>query len=552
MKINRLFSIAAAALMMVACSSEETALNNNPAAGSKMQFTATIAAPGSAATTRTEYSEVTEGEAAGTINVAWKVGDEIALIHNKVKDVATVKTINADGSATINGYVTGATNEADVQLYYPAVRISGVTSDGNPVFDGSVEGKISSQDGTLKYIQDNLDFRVGISTFSVNGSEATLKEAAKMYSQIAIWKLKLKDNASALLEASKVSIKMGSGDYTTSATATLSSPKSELTIATKIPRAIDNVRPITIEATVSNDTYVYSQDNVDVTPGKYYQSTVTMVKTIDLSELQADYEAKDGDVLTGMLGANVKVSIAAGATVTLAGITISGVHNNSYKWAGITCEGDATIVLKDGSTNSVRGFHHKYPGIFVPKDKTLTIKGETLGTGSLEATGSKDNDYGEFWGAGIGGGYEMASGNIVIQGGIITAYGDEYGAGIGSGGCEDYNASCGNITITGGTINATGGRGGAAIGSGGASYSHTPTSCGTITITDGVTKVTATKAGVAPNSIGAGKNGSCGTVTIGGKEGAISESPYTYPAPAIGDVGNPIGFDGGGDPLANN
>ena len=134
MKINRLFSIAAATMMMVACSSEDTALKNTPAAGPQMQFTATIAAPGSGATTRTEYTEVTTGEAAGTINVVWKAGDEIALIHNGVKDVATVKTINADGSATINGIVTGATNEADVQLYYPAALVTSVTNDGNPVF----------------------------------------------------------------------------------------------------------------------------------------------------------------------------------------------------------------------------------------------------------------------------------------------------------------------------------------------------------------------------------------------------------------------------------
>ena len=33
----------------------------------------------------------------------------------------------------------------------------------------------------------------------------------------------------------------------------------------------------------------------------------------------------------------------------------------------------------------------------------------------------------------------------------------------------------------------------------------------------------------ATNSIGAGYGGSCGTVTIGGMEGAISDSPYTYP-----------------------
>ena len=104
-----------------------------------------------------------------------------------------------------------------------------------------------------------------------------------MYSQIAIWKLTLQNgsvNPVTALAASKVTIKMGSGDYTTSATATLSSPNSELTIATQIPRPIDNVRPITIEATVGNNTYVYKQDNVDVTPGKYYQSTVAFGKPV--------------------------------------------------------------------------------------------------------------------------------------------------------------------------------------------------------------------------------------------------------------------------------
>ena len=509
----KLFSIAAAALMMVACSTEDLTQQTQIKTG-EMHFTATIAAP--SGTTRTTYEQ--DGD---NINVKWVVGDEIALIHNKVKDVATVKTINSDGSATITGYVTGATNNADVTLYYPAARISGVTSDGNPVFDGSVEGKISSQDGTPKYIQDNLDFRVGISTFSVNGSEATLKEAAKMLSQIAIWKLKLKDNASALLEASKVSIEMGSGDYTTSATATLSSPKSELTIATQIPRPIDNVRPITIEATVGNDTYVYSQDNVDVTPGKYYQSTVTMTKVIDLSKLTADYEAKDGDVLTGTLGANVKISIADGATVTLDGVTITGENHPRYTWAGITCEGDATIILKDGSTNTVKGFYAFHPGIDVPGDaenpannKTLTIKG----TGSLTASSNGQ-------GAGIGGGYGIACGNIKIEGGTITATGSSDAAGIGSA----NNSSCGSITISGGTITATGGNEGAGIGSG---YKA---KCGDITISGGTIEATG---GTDAAGIGSGyDNGaSCGDITISG--GTVTATG------GIGGAGIGSGYEG--------
>ena len=260
---------------------------------------------------------------------------------------------------------------------------------------------------------------------------------------------------------------------------------------------------------------------------------------IDLSTLTAAYEAQNGDVLTGKLGANVKISIADGATVTLDGVTINGGDNSSYKWAGITCEGDATIILKDGTTNTVKGFYDDYPGIFVPKDKTLTIKGETEGTGSLEAS---SNGHG----AGIGGGYGSSTakncGNIVIQGSVITATGGSNSAGIGSGG----NGSCGDITISGGTVTATGGENAAGIGSG-----YGSASCSKITITDGVTSVTATKGSYSTNSIGAGEYGStCGTVTIGGVEtGFITVSPYIYPAPTIGDVTiDP--FAGGGDPLS--
>ena len=198
---------------------------------------------------------------------------------------------------------------------------------------------------------------------------------------------------------------------------------------------------------------------------------------IDLSKVTSDYTANDADILTGTLGANVKLSIADGATVTLSDVTINGVNTLSCKWAGISCLGDATLIL-DGS-NSVKGFYDSYPGINVPEHKTLTIKG----SGSLDAS---SNGYG----AGIGGGWEVSCGNIVIDGGTITASGGWFAAGIGS----------------------------AVI-----------SSCGTITITKNVTKVTATRGAYAKNSIGLGcANSACGTVTIGGKVGDISQSPYTY------------------------
>ena len=198
---------------------------------------------------------------------------------------------------------------------------------------------------------------------------------------------------------------------------------------------------------------------------------------VDLNSLTSNYTAFDGDILTGTLGKNVKISIASGATVTLRDATINGVNNDAYKWAGINCRGNATIVLE--GSNSVRGFHYHYPGIHIVSGKTLTIRG----SGSLTAS---SNDRG----TGIGGGWWIGCGNIVIEGGTINASGGFMSSGIGGG----YQ-----------------------------------TSCGTITITDGVTSVTAVKGGRAPYSIGASNYGSCGTVTIGGKEtGPISESPYTY------------------------
>ena len=223
--------------------------------------------------------------------------------------------------------------------------------------------------------------------------------------------------------------------------------------------------------------------------------------------------------MTGTLGANVQISIAAGATVTLDGVTINGVNDEIYKWAGITCAGDATIILK--GTNTVKGFYENYPGIHVLENKTLTIKG----TGELTA---RSNGYG----AGIGGGWEINNcGNIIIEGGTITATGGSNAAGIGSG----YQGNCGAIEISGGTVEATGGENGAGIGSGG--YSN----CGAITITAGVTRVTATKGNDATNSIGAGSGGTCGTVTIGGTvywdgsnylnggHGYLEQSSCTYP-----------------------
>ena len=575
--------------MMAACSSEDTAQNNSPAQqGQKVPFSATIAAPGSGAGTRTEYTEVTTGDAAGTINVAWKTGDEIALIHDGKADVVKVETVNADGSATIAGDITVGTDGEAVEVCYPAAAWEWNDEVKGAMKNADYIAKTVAQDGTLKYIQDNLDVRMGAGKLKVDGNKATLSANVSLASQIAIWKLTLQDDAEtpAALKATQVIVKVDEPTATIARTTTLSTPTSTVYLAMDMI----NEENLTIEATVGEDTYSYTNEVTSLERGKYYQRTVTMAKAAtDLSKLTADYTVKNGETLTGTLNGETqpyKITIADGATITLDGVTINGISSSDVKWAGITCLGDATIILKDGSKNTVKGFYEDYPGIQAgPVGKTLIIKGETKGTGSLDASpydGGTEHSYG----AGIGGGLDISCGDINIQGGVITVtggygaagigvgegYGEEnvscatitisggnvtatggYGAaGIGGGYAYNYGVTCGAITISGGTVTAAGGDNAAGIGSG-ESYSGKTNTCGDITVTADVTSVTATKGKNATNSIGAGKDGTCGTITIGGKVYAdgVTISPYTYPEPTIGDVTPLDPFEGGGDPLAD-
>ena len=236
------------------------------------------------------------------------------------------------------------------------------------------------------------------------------------------------------------------------------------------------------------------------------------------------YEAKNYDILKGDMGDN-QLTIPNDIKV---------VFNGVQTTKQIICSGDATIILADGSTNSVTGSINNEAGIRIGgAGTTLTINAETLGTGILNATGGRDA-------AGIGTEYiynaDVVGGNITINGGEIYATGQgsfRGAAGIGTGGASPgYKNECGAITINGGTVTATGGYGvnnsigGAGIGTGGAGSFSSPNStinkCGAITINGGT--VTATGAQRA-TGIGTGTsytqtlsdeaNNTCGAITIG-------------------------------------
>jgi hypothetical protein len=229
---------------------------------------------------------------------------------------------------------------------------------------------------------------------------------------------------------------------------------------------------------------------------------------VDLSKLTANYEAQSGDVLINTLGDTYKISIADGANVTLDNANI----NNGWAWsnsgyAGITCLGDATIIVKEGTTNTVVSMDYRHPGIYVPEGKTLTIQG----TGTLKVYAVEDGTSG---GAAIGGGQNLSCGNIVINGGLIVATARYYAAAIGSGYAQSEAVTCGTITINGGTVKATGGMHGAGIGTGKA-YGGT-NSCGAININGGMVEATGGQYGAG---IGSGyQEGSnantCASITV--------------------------------------
>jgi hypothetical protein len=133
---------------------------------------------------------------------------------------------------------------------------------------------------------------------------------------------------------------------------------------------------------------------------------------VDLSTLTEDYTFKDGDVLTGTLDGTktvIKLSVAPDAKVILSGAQILGEDQGIFvnKWAGLTCLGNATIIL-DGE-NTVRSFDRDFPCIQAGPDGSKLI---ITGDGKLTTEGPSS--------AGIGSANDIACGDIEIQGGDFT------------------------------------------------------------------------------------------------------------------------------------
>ncbi len=528
---------------LTSCANEDTALDNTTAQTAEdrtVQFTATLAPKGDDGGQTRAITVNKQNTANETLNVAWQKNEEIAVYYEKTNGehataTAIVGAPNDDGSAPITATLTDA-KAGPAKFVYPATLHDDQGDIDKSKLQNSQQGLLTGDNS----ISTNFDAATGKGTIAVSGSKASVSGSVTMTNRVCICKMTLgfRDGSNPVASGGKT-LTIGVGD---GSVYTISSPfkdndqpvggaayrafkSGDVIYVAMLP--VDS-KPVTFTS-ISGDKKIYSSisSSVNLTAGSFYRNiplTLTKVPEANktLTTETGELTLQDGDIVTGTGGENTQLKIAAGATVILMGVTNTGI-TKAENIAGIECLGDATIIL--AGTNSVAG-RENAPGIFIPKGSTLTI----LGSGSLTATGgSTSQTFGSIYigGAGIGGTKNISCGNIVIEGGTITATGTGNSAGIGSGDADQAANTCGDISISGSAqVTATGGSEAAGIGSGHADQAAN--TCGTISIS-GSAQVTAT-GGKYAAGIGSGNGNnytnddenytlyvsSCGTISITG------------------------------------
>ena len=513
--IRTLAVLLMAGVLFVSCTKDE---EPEPAASQTYTMTVNASKGGDKASKQL----VLDGQ---TLNATWAEGEAVT-VYNVTKSAALTGTLTAQSSGT------STTLKGD---------LTGTIENGDKLLLKFLSDNYNGQNGTLEYIAAHCDYAEATVNVTDASTSSVTTSDADFTNQQAIIKFTLKKSDGTALPCNPEALRVSDGTNTIVMTgipgSTYTNEKNgNGVLYVAMPGFSD--KTVIIDAYCNEKLYTYTRANVSFANSSYYAITVKMSPTtnVDLARVISNLELQDGNTATGTLGSNVRVSIASGAEVTLSGATINGSNNWHFAWAGLECRGNATVVLADGTTNTIRGFYSTHPGIYIPNGYTLTIQG----TGRLDVSSNG-------FGSGIGGGeYISDCGNIVIKSGIINATGGDYAAGIGSG----NNASCGDISISGGIVTAHGGEDAAGIGSGHMS------SCGDISISGGIVTATGGAAGIGTGNGADGDEGfmdpefptpgipaepsTSGTITISG--GTIEAIGGYYGAGIgtgfVGDCGN--------------
>ena len=486
-------SMAALALvgaMTVSCSSDDNIIEQPQQPETKnnvVTLTTTVGLGGSNGTRALDASG----------HKTFATGETMAVIYNNgtstvkaVSHALEASDITDDGKkATFTFDLETPNKSADVTYIYPAAMAKA---------DGTVNyAALNSQDGTLSTLSSNLDYCTKSGPWD-GGNLPTLT----LENQLAILAVTLKNEAgTSEITGSITDLTLSDGTNTYNVT--------REAVAGPIYVAIRPTTSATITVTTTVGTKSYKKTLIGKTyaKGNGYPVSWTMAKVVDYSA-EINVPAGEHWYISGVDEHNI--TIGDDATVTIGGY----LHMQN---ASIICSGNATIILADGTDVNIFDGRIKAG----PENTTLTIKGNTgelniqAGNSLGAAIGASDGDAcGNIvieggiitakgaMAAGIGASDGAACGNITISGGTVTATGS-YGAGIGAS-----TAACGNITISGGTVTATG--------SNGAGIGASNAECGNITISGGTVTATGDNNGGAGIGSGASDNGWCGDITISG------------------------------------
>ena len=351
-----------AVVALAACSSdaesEVTPRPSEPAAPQAPTFTMTVSAQKGGDATRGTLTDNTT-----TISSAWEADDEVS-VYNVTKSAAltgTLKAQSAGSSTTLSGELTGSVDTGDqLTLSYKSASYA-------------------TQDGTLEGIAANCDYAIAtVNVTAVDGSSITTGDAS-FQSQQAIVKFTLQNSTgSDVLSASELKVVADGNTYTIS-------PVSATSILYVALPGFSS-KAITLVATVSGTTYVFSKSGVTFADGNFYRINVKMSQGSALSAVTtADLGKVIGsDGLIYSTASSVPSPFVASAIIAYVG-SAGSVDANSSTYKGLA------IALTDANSVSTCKWYTANSGTCVSQTSAiataLTYKNGIASTNTLTSDG---------------------------------------------------------------------------------------------------------------------------------------------------------------------
>ena len=272
--MKKVFGIAALLLALAACNKVETEITpvEQPSDSKGITITATLAP-------KTADTKAVADGGDNKITVTWAENEKIAILYEvsgtRYASEATIKTVNASGTATIEfTVVSGTPDNTACTLVYP---YSAAKDDKSGVKDAAT--LLSVQDGTLNA---NLDVRVGAGTIRTTtpGLDVTTQPEA----QFAIFKFTLSGPS---IDATHPLVIKDNASNKTITTVTPASTATSVFVA--MPAAASTTYKFVV---ITADNKYIKSGTATIEAGKYYQTPLTMEPRypLDLSRATAEWD----------------------------------------------------------------------------------------------------------------------------------------------------------------------------------------------------------------------------------------------------------------------